>query len=153
MTTNIVPLTLEQRAAHRAARYVVRQPKALPLQVYSHSSELASLLRKRNATHAALMTAHNPRGKRVTPAKNAKAHAALGARLQALGYATMPGCREALDGGQAEEGYLVFNINAGPLEVVMDEFEQEVALWCQASGEPVLMLHPQARRTLTAADL
>jgi hypothetical protein len=153
MSSTIAPLSLEQRAAHRAARYAVRTPRALPLQVYTHSTELLQLLRKRNCPHAALLTAHNPNGKRASAAKNAKAHAALGAQLESLGYAHLPGQREALDGGLAEEGYLVLGIGAGALEELMVQFEQEAALWCPASGDPVLMLHPQARRNFTAADI
>lgn len=152
MSLTIQPLSLPQRAAHRAARHVVRIPRALPLQVYTHSTELCQLLRKRAVLHAVVVTAHNPRGKRTSPGANAKAHTALGARLEALGYATLPGHREALDGGLIEEGYLVLNISAGPLEELMDEFGQEVALWCPVTGDPVLMLHPQARRNFTAAD-
>lgn len=153
MTNHILPLTLSQRAAHRAARYVARTPRALPLQVGTHSTDLAQLLRKRSVSHAALLTAHNPRGKRAPPAVNAKAHAALGKQLEALGYTTLPGHRDALDGGLPEEGYLVLNINAGPLEELMTQFDQEVALWCPVTGDPVLMLHPQARRNFYAADM
>lgn len=153
MPATIQALTLEQRAAARAARYVARLPRALTLQVYSHSTELLQLLRKRAVSHAALITAHNPGGKRVSAARNAKAHVALGAQLEALGFASLPGHRESVDGGPIEEGYLVLGIGAGPLEALMVQFEQEAALWCPASGDPVLMLHPQARRNFTAADL
>lgn len=153
MSSLIQPLSLAQRAAHRAARYVARVPRTLPLHVYTHSTDLAQLLRKRAVNHAALLTAHNPRGKRASVAANAKAHAALGARLESLGYATLPGHRDALDGGPAEEGYLVLNLSAGPLEELMTQFDQEAALWCPLTGDPVLMLHPQARRNFYAADL
>lgn len=145
MSNLIQPLSLSQRAAHRGARYVARIPRHIPLQMNIHSSDLAQLLRKRAVNHAALLTAHNPRGKRASAGANAKAHKALGAQLEALGYATLPGHRDAIDGGAAEDGYLVFNISAGPLEGLMVQFEQEVALWCPVSGDPVLMLHPQAR--------
>jgi hypothetical protein len=153
MSSTIQQLSLPQRAAHRAARYVARVPRALPLQVYTHSTELTQFLRKRSVNNAALMTAHNPRGKRASVAANTKAHAALGAHLEALGYTTVPGHREALDGGLVEEGYLILNINAGPLEELMTKFDQEAALWCPVTGDPVLMLHVQARRNFVAADM
>jgi hypothetical protein len=154
MQSTIVPLTEPQRAAHRGAHYHAATPRSMPLRVDVHSTDLTQLMRKRFVQTAALLTAHNPAGKKQTPAKNKKANAALLARIEALGLGWLPGHRKAFkDGDPDEEGYLVFDISGGQLEALMVEFDQEVALWCPSSGTPVLMLHPRARRNYSAAEL
>ena len=154
MSSTIVPLSDEQRAAHRGAHYHAATPRSMPLHVYEHSTELTQQMRKRFVQTAALMTAHNPAGKAQTPAKNKKANAALLARIEARGLSWLPGHRKSFkEGDPDEEGYLVFGITGGQLEALMEEFDQEVALWCPASGTPVLMLHPRARRHYSAAEL
>jgi hypothetical protein len=154
MQSTIVPLSETQRAAHRGAYYHAATPRSMPLRVDVHSTDLTQLMRKRFVQTAALLTAHNPAGKKQAPAKNKNANAALLARIEALGLAWLPGHRKAFkEGDPDEEGYLVFDISGGQLEALMVEFDQEVALWCPASGTPVLMLHPRARRNYSAADL
>lgn len=154
MQSTIVPLSESQRAAHRGAHYHAATPRSMPLRVDVHSTDLAQLMRKRFVQTAALLTAHNPAGKKQAPAKNKKANAALLARIEAMGLAWLPGYRKAFkEGDPDEDGYLVFDISGGQLETLMVEFDQEVALWCPSNGTPVLMLHPRARRNYSAADL
>jgi len=154
MTSSIIVLSEELRAAHRGASYHATTPKAMPLKVDVHSTDLVQLMRKRFAQTAALITAHNPASKKQTPAKNKKANAALQGRIEALGLGWLPGHRKAFkDGDPVEDGFLVFGITGGQLEALMVEFDQEVALWCPSTGTPVLMLHPLARRNYSAADI
>ena len=154
MTSAIIVLSEELRAAHRGASYHAATPKAMPLKVDVHSTDLVQLMRKRFAQTAALITGHNPASKKQTPAKNKKANAALQARIEALSLGWLPGHRKAFkDGDPVEDGFLVFGITGGQLEALMVEFDQEVALWCPSSGTPVLMLHPLARRNYSAADI
>jgi len=154
MQSTIVPLSELQRAAHRGAYYHAATPRSMPLRVDVHSTDLTQLMRKRFVQTAALLTAHNPAGKKQTPAKNKKSNAALLVRIEALGLSWLPGHRKAFkDGDPDEDGYLVFDISGGQLEALMEEFDQEVALWCPSSGTPVLMLHPRARRNYSAAEL
>lgn len=154
MTSSIIVLSEELRAAHRGASYHAATPKAMPLKVDVHSTDLVQLMRKRFVQTAALITAHNPASKKQTPAKNKKANVALQARIDALSLGWLPGHRKAFkEGDPIEEGFLVFGITGGQLEALMVEFDQEVTLWCPSSGTPVLMLHPLARRNYSAADI
>jgi hypothetical protein len=154
MQSTIIPLSEELRAAHRGAHYHVATPRSMPLRYEVHSTDLTQLMRKRFVQSAALITAHNPAGKQQAVAKNKKANAALQARIDALGLPWLPGHRKALkEGAPDEDGYFVLGISGGQLEALMVEFDQEVTLWCPASGTPVLMLHPLARRNYYAAEM
>ena len=147
------PLDDLQRAAHRATPYSAQVPRSLQLRVDVHSTELTQLLRKHNVRTGALLTAHDPGGRRQSAPRNQKASALLRARIEALQLPFFPGQRKPEHCEQPQDGFLVLGITGGQAEALMVEFEQDALLWTPACGTPVLMLHPAARRITTASDL
>lgn len=143
----------ELEAAYRQSRYVVEVPRgSVLLRVGQASPELDLLLESYGATVAALITAANPRSRRLPAAENASRHEQLLARLPA-GHRVVPTVAQDPRGRWPDEhGILVFGLAPGEAIDLARAFGQYAILWCRA-GEPVQLLWTRAPPSPAAAHL
>jgi hypothetical protein len=144
-------LSAAQRALCRAIPFTVRSSRLLKLQAGVRSPELVQLLKTHHSLTAAVVTASNPLGRKMSAAQNKARHTALAAAIKKLKLASLPAERKDQDDADiAEAAYFVLNISGAQAEALLTEFDQHMLLWCNQSGPPELMLHPLARKRCAA---
>jgi hypothetical protein len=143
----------ELEAAYRQSIYVVEAPRGnVLLEVGKASPELDLLMDCFEATVAAVITAANPRSRRLPAAENASRHEQLLARHPA-GHRAVPTVAQDPRGVWPDEhGILVFGLALGEAIGLARAFGQYAILWCRA-GEPVQLLWALAPPSPAAAHL
>jgi Protein of unknown function (DUF3293) len=143
----------ELEAAYRQSSYIVEAPRGnVLLGVGQASPELDLLLESFGATVAAMITAANPRSRRLPAAENASRREQLLARIPA-GHHMVPTVAQDPRGQWPDEhGILVFGLAQDEAIDLARAFGQYAILWCRA-GEPVQLLWASAPPSPAAAHL
>ncbi|MEY2854225.1 MAG: hypothetical protein RL030_1357 [Pseudomonadota bacterium] len=135
-----MPTRADIRIAYRLCHYCVETPTGvLLLRVGQASAGLDSLLHDDGARAAAVITASNPRSRRLPTQENARRHELLLARLPA-GSRVLPTVAQDPHGKWPDEhGLLAWGLSRDEAIGIASAFDQHALLWCEA-GEPVQLL-------------
>ncbi|WP_165498107.1 DUF3293 domain-containing protein [Siculibacillus lacustris] len=135
-------MAAELIAAYGGARYRIEAPEGAFTVVCSEChAGLERLLAAAGARSAALITAHNPRGRRADPSANTAAEAALGAAIADLGLESLVTAGVDPNGVWPEElGRLIFDIGRAAAIDIAARFGQDAILWCAVGAAPELVL-------------
>ncbi len=110
------------------------------LRVDEPAPELVVVLRKAGASHAALLTAFNPDGRRATPWRNRRAQLQLHADLLRTGLRVLAGRNEDPRRHWPEEpSFLVVGLRLPDARHNAARYRQAVFLWMRADGTPRLV--------------
>lgn len=90
----------------------------------------------------ALVTAWNPFGARAGDADNARAQAALEAKLRADGARLAPAEGASPDGAWREASLLAAGVDAARADALCVAWRQNAVLWIDAEGHAALRFHP-----------
>jgi hypothetical protein len=128
--------------AYRAAEYTVHDGDAtLRLRIDRRDAALARLLERHQATCAAIVTACNPEGEKLTDVENAERHRTLLARLARAGLAWLPARGDDPDGDYPGEiSVLIMGIARENALALGREFVQNAIVWIDADAVPHLEL-------------
>lgn len=135
-------ITEELLSAFRSTRYLVDLPtRRVLLQVDAPSEPLRHWLQSQGHFCAALLTAHNPAGRRRDAATNLAEQQRLHGLLRERGLVFHTGCN--VDPHQrwpAEDSVLVADLPLPQAHRMAAHFGQLAFLWCDASATPRLHL-------------
>ena len=126
-------MTPQLEAAFLATTYRVEtQGASFDLRIGLPELEFDRFLRRQGASNWGIVTAYNP-GAILTPEQNAQRHAALQARVKALGWQHFPVSNHA-DSGQwpVEPGFCVLDASEASLCRLATEFGQSAIVFGQA---------------------
>src|SRR4051812_20688892 len=88
-------LSATQRESCRATSYTVGTPHSLKLQAGVRNPNLIQLLKMHNALTAAVVTAYNPFGRKISATQNKTRHASFAATIKKLKLACLPAERKS----------------------------------------------------------
>lgn len=116
--------------AYREAKYVAEAKEPITLQIDQANNSLGAILKERNVSTAAFITAHNPYSRIVDEADNNKAQSNLIKDSEALGYSFLNGYGQDVEGKWPKESsILVFGIKETEAENLADKYEQNAFVW------------------------
>jgi len=134
----IDPATLR---AYRETEYRVEAPYPLVLRIGLADPDLLALYRAAGVDCAALVTACNPRSRRLPQAQNARREAALRAGLLRDGWRFLPASGAHPAGGwPAEPGVFVPGLGRDAACALGRAWAQAAIVWCGADAVPQLVL-------------
>lgn len=129
-------------AAYREAEYIVQAADArFSISIDIYSASLEALHRQYHTNSSAVITAYNPRSKRLAIEENDLALQNLEARLVALGYTLLPATgHDQRHQWPDEPGFLVLGISRDAAKKLGAQYNQNAVLYCGSNAVPELVL-------------
>lgn len=121
----------ELREAYRQTSYIVEvsHTREITLRIGEQSRALDQLLRARDASHWAFVTAYNPRSTSLANEVNEERHQQLLRRTRAMNYEVLPGRGKGDDATwPAEKSLFIFGITPNVAQELGREFEQNAVV-------------------------
>jgi hypothetical protein len=132
----------ELRAAYTSTSYCVEiSGQEINLRVGEKNREFDAILRSRNVSKWAFITAFNPRSTRLSVKENEERDEHLATMLSELRYSALI-CRTVDDDGEwpVERGYVVLGIDRHDAEILARRFEQNAILVGRVGNAPELVM-------------
>ncbi len=134
----IDPLLIEQ---YESADYYIEAIPPFILKIGIHSYELSKIYETSHQTKAALITASNPRSKKLPNEINKVRNKNLEEMIQETGLNYIYGegkCGQ--DDWDGEESFLILGVDQKQAMVIGKAFDQNAIVWCGKNAIPELIL-------------
>lgn len=130
---------LEFSNIYQNAKYEVLISPPIALRIGENNQELDSLLLKHGHQTAALLTACNPKGRKVSQNENLKAMESLELALKEMKLPFLPALGSDPKGAWKEESYLILGVALDQAESLGRQFQQNAFVWIETGHAPRLV--------------
>ena len=130
---------LEFSNIYQNAKYEVLISPPIALRISENNQEVDSLLLRHGYQTAALLTACNPKGRKVSQNENIKAMESLELALNEMKLPFLPALGSDPKGAWKEESYLILGVALDQAESLGRQFQQNAFVWIEAGHAPRLV--------------
>ena len=130
---------LEFSDIYQNAKYEVLSCPQIVIAIGENNEHLDKLLMRNGSQTAALLTAWNPEGKKVSQQENLKAMESLELALNEMKLPFLPGMGSDPKGAWKEESYLILGIALDQAESLGRQFQQNAFVWIEIGHGPRLV--------------